>query len=308
MKINRRDFIRKTATIGSGVAGSALPSPSFLLAQNKETRNPLAGALGIVTASLSSHISQKPGVKGKFTLLELPKIMREELDLKVIDFNTMNFHTFNPTYLEKLRSASDDAGCVMTNLKMNQKVDMSSPDAETKAAAMKVYKDSIDAAALLGLQWVRPLPRTPMPDMKLHVQAYHELIDYAGEKDIIVLVENFGWMMKNPDSMVKLIREINNNGTTAGVDTGNWINNEVRYPGLKNSFPLAVTCDFKAKAMGPKGEHSAYDLRRCFEIGWQAGFRGPWCFEHGHRERSRAFREIGMLRDWLREWTAEAKK
>ncbi|NOX98290.1 MAG: hypothetical protein GXP30_00890 [Verrucomicrobia bacterium] len=298
MKTSRRTFLRN-ATI-SAVAGL----PELLQAQNRLNNDPLNDALGLVTASLSSHISSKSGVKGKFTLLELPKIMRDELDLKVIDFNTMNFHTYEPAYLEKLRSAADDAGCLMTNLKMNQKVDMSSSNAETKAKAMKAYKQSIDAAALLGLKWVRPLPRTPMPDMKLHVQAYHELIDYAGERNIVVLVENFGWMMKDPDSMVKLVREIDSKGTAAGVDTGNWVDNNVRYSGLEKSFPLAVTCDFKAKTMGPDGGHTAYDLKRCFDIAWQSGFRGPWCFEHGHKDRNRAFRELGMLRDWLRKWTA----
>ena len=307
MAITRRSFLRKTALSGSVAMGGTVALPEILEAQRSNKNASLIGALGIVTASLSSHISQNPGVKGKFTLLELPKIMRDELDLKVIDFNTMNFHTFEPAYLEKLRSASDDAGCLMTNLKMNQKVDMSSPDAETKSEAMNTYKKSIDAAELLGLRWVRPLPRPPRPDMKLHVQAYHELIDYASERSIVVLVENFGWMMKDPDSMVKLIREIGSKGTGAGVDTGNWADNKVRYPGLEKSFPLAVTCDFKAKTMGLNGEHDAYDLKRCFEIGRKAGFLGPWCFEHGHKDRSRAFRELGMLRDWLREWSDEAK-
>ena len=307
MSITRRDFIRTTAVSGSALIGGMSCSSLISDTRNHENGGSLNGALGIVTASLSSHISPNSGVKGKFTLLELPKIMRDELDLKVIDFNTMNFHTFEPAYLEKLRSASDDAGRVMTNLKMNQKVDMNSPDAAIKAEAMRAYKQSIDTAALLGLRWVRPLPRTETPDMKLQVQAYHELIDYAGEKGIVVLVENFGWMMKDPDSVVKLMSEIDSKGAAVGLDTGNWDSNEIRYPGLAKSFPLAVTCDFKAKTMSPDGEHKAYDLKRCFEIGWKAGFRGPWCFEHGHKDRSRAFQDLGMLRDWLRKWTTEAK-
>jgi hypothetical protein len=260
MKTTRRNFIYQSAVRSSLLVGGATGFPELMKAQNRKNDDPLNGALGIVTASLSSHISQKPGVKGKFTLLELPKIMRDELDLKVIDFNTMNFHTYESAYLDQLRSAADDAGCVMTNLKMNQKVDMNSADTATRAEAMRAYKQSIDAAAQLGLKWVRPLPRPETPDMKLHVQAYHELIDYAGERNIVVLVENFGWMMKDPNSMVSLIHNIDSKGTAAGVDTGNWANNDVRYPGLEKSFPLAVTCDVKAKTMGPEGEHKMYDL------------------------------------------------
>ena len=69
---------------------------------------------------------------------------------------------------------------------------------------------------------------------------------------------------------------------------------------------LAVTCDFKAKAMAKDGSHAAYDLKKCFDLSWAAGFRGPWAFEHGHANRDRCFREIGMLRDWMRQWQEEA--
>jgi len=81
----------------------------------------------------------------------------------------------------------------------------------------------------------------------------------------------------------------------------------VRYAGLARTFPLAVTCDFKARELGKKGEHILYDLERCFQIGWKAGFRGPWCLEHAHRDRKQLFRELGLLRDTLRKWMAASK-
>jgi hypothetical protein len=68
---------------------------------------------------------------------------------------------------------------------------------------------------------------------------------------------------------------------------------------------LAATCDFKAAGeLGPNGEHPLYDLKRCFQIGWDAGFRGPWCIEHVHRDRKQALLELGILRDMLRKWIA----
>ncbi len=264
----------------------------------------LAGKLGIVTASLSSHIAPKP-VKGKFTLLELPGILKNELDLEIVDFNTMNFPSFDQAYLEKLRDAVAKAGCTATNLKMNQKVNMDSTVPKERDEAMRVYKKSIDAAETLGLKWVRPLPRSETPAPGQHVSAFNELIDYAGERGITLLIENFGWMMKDPDSVVKLANKIGIDKVAIGPDTGNWSDNQTRYSGLKKTFPHAVTCDFKARTMDPEGEHSVYDLKKCFQIGWSAGFRGPWNFEHAHRDRKQAFREIGMLRDWLRDWIKE---
>jgi len=246
--------------------------------------------------------------KGKFTLLELPRVLREELDLSIIDWNSVNLPDFDPALMEKLRTATDDAGCVATNLKMNQKVDMGSADRATREHAIQVYKESIDAAELLGLRWVRPLPQPNKPVLSVIADSFRELADYASEKGIAVLVENFAWMMDDSDSVVNLLKAIDRPAqVTGGIDTGNWSDNEVRYPGLEKSMPHAVTCDFKAKVMGEDGSHADYDLEKCFNIAWAAGFRGPWAIEHGHADRERCFREIGLVRDWLREWTKSAK-
>ncbi len=244
---------------------------------------------------------------GKFTLLELPRVLRDELDLTVIDWNSVNLPSFDPALMEKLRVATDAAGCVATNLKMNQKVDMGSSDKATREHAIKVYKESIDAAELLGLRWVRPLPQPNKPELSVIADSFRQLADYAGEKGIAVLVENFAWMMDDPGSVVKLLNAIDRPEQVAGgIDTGNWSDNEVRYSGLEKSMPLAVTCDFKAKVMGDDGSHADYDLKKCFDICWAVGFRGPWAIEHGHADRARSFREIGRVRDWLTEWTEAA--
>lgn len=209
----------------------------------------LAGQVGIVTAILSRHMSEQPE-PGKFTLLDLPKVLRDELDLTIIDYNSVNFPNFDPEMLEKLRANTDAAGCIATNLKMNQKVDMGSADAELREQALTVYRQSIDAAAWLGLRWVRPLPQPTNRHPQILIDSYRQLADYAAELGIAVLVENFGWMMKEPDSVSMLLEAIDRPGQVAGgIDTGNWSDNQVRYPALEKAMPLAVTCDFKAKGM-----------------------------------------------------------
>ena len=261
----------------------------------------LDGEIGITTSSLSGHIAQKP-TPGKFTLLDLPRIMRDELDMRVIDLNTSTLGSADAKYLEKVRRAADVAGCVLTNLKLNQRgLDMNSPDSRVRTRALEQYKRSIDAAARLGLRWARPLPQKDRPDMKIHVASYQELARYAARQGVQMLVENFGWMQSDPESVVLLVKAIGHN-VAACPDTGNWNSNAIRYAGLAKTFPLAVSCDFKARQLGPNGEHDQYDLKRCFEIGWKAGFRGPWCLEHAHRVRRTLFRELGLLRDNLRAW------
>jgi hypothetical protein len=266
----------------------------------------LAGEVGITTSSIDRHVSAR-GETGFITLLDLPRFMRDELDMRVIDLNTNTLGPLDPEHVERLRAAAERAGCVITNLKMNQiDLDMNSPDGSVRKQALDTYKACIDAASRLGARWARPLPGAMRPDMQLHVAAYRELADYAAPRKVQMLVENYRWMQTEADSVAALIRAIDRD-VAASPDIGNWIDNPVRYAGLEKTFPLAVTCDFKARELGPGGEHPLYDLRRCFEIGWKAGFRGPWCLEHAHADRKTLVRELCLLRDMLRGWMKEAR-
>lgn len=256
--------------------------------------------LGITTGSFVRHLVET-AQPGKLRLLDLPRIMRDELDMRVIDLMTATLVSLEPKYLEQLRQAAADAGCVLTNLKMNQKgLDLATADENLRRQSIAVYRRTIDAAALLGVRWVRPLPGPKAPDLKLLVPSYRELIDYAGEKGIGVLIENFGWMQGDPDAIPRVIQAVGSD-LKSQPDTGNWTD-DARYGGLTKAFPFAVSCDFKARDFDADGTHKAYDLKRCFDIGWQAGFRGPWCFEHFHNDLAQLFREMGVLRDMLRGW------
>jgi hypothetical protein len=243
---------------------------------------------------------------GQIGLLDLPRVLRDELDMRVIDLNTTTLGESGPIDLDALRDAAHQAGCFLTNLKMNQRdLNMDSPDEQVRAHAMSEYKKSIDVAAQLGCRWARPLPRAEEPDFAIHVASYRELADYAAEKNVEMLVENFGWMQDDPGAIPRIIDAVGHNIAPC-PDIGNWDSEDLRFAGLAQSFPNAVTCDFKAREITSEGEHPLYDLKRCFDIGWQTGFRGPWCLEHANADRTVLFRELGLLRDQLRLWMVQA--
>jgi hypothetical protein len=292
-QVTRRGFLLACSSAAVSAAGAAEPRswPS------------LDREVGVTTGSFTKHLVKSPQ-PGKLRMLDLPRILREELDMRVLDLMTATLPSLEPAYLDRLRDAAGRAGCVLTNLKMNQRgLDMGSPNATTRRQALAEYKRTIDAAARLGVRWVRPLPVSTPPDPDVYAASYRELIDHAAPHGITLLIENFGWMEKDPDAIPRMIQVVGK-GLAAQPDTGNWANNEVRYAGLTKAFPLAVSCDFKAKTMGPDGSHADYDLKRCFDLGWDAGFRGPWCLEHFHEDLTGLYREMALLRDGLRRWMA----
>jgi hypothetical protein len=218
-----------------------------------------------------------------------------------MDLMTATLVSLEPDYCEQLRAAADRAGCVLTNLKMNNPgLELGSADEAKHRHALAEYQRTMDAAARLGVRWVRPLPGPKRPDLARLAVGYRELMDYGAARGLGVLVENFGWMQGDPDAIPALIKAAGP-ALRAQPDTGNWTD-AARYDGLANAFPFAVSCDFKAKELAADGAHAAYDLKRCFQIGWDAGFRGPWCFEHQHADLAQLLKNLALLRGQLRGW------
>lgn len=227
--------------------------------------------------------------------------------MRVIDLMTATLPTLEPDYLRRLRDAAQNADCVLTNLKMNQPgLVLGSDDADERRRAIDEYQRTIEAAGLLGVRWVRPLPGPRRPNLNTLAASYRQLIEFAAPRGSSLLIENYGWLASDPEAIPELIRRVGP-GLAAQPDTGNWSASDVRYSGLAKAFPLAASCDFKARALGPAGEHDAYDLQRCFDIGWDAGFRGPWCFEYAHANLADLVRGLVLLRDRLRQWIAARK-
>jgi hypothetical protein len=290
----------KRRTVIHAAAGSVVLARARASIAASPDKGELTGEVGVTTGGFIRHLSVESHA-GKMRLLDLPKLLRDELDMRVIDLMTKTLASMAPAYLEQLRHAAASAGCVLTNLKMNQPgLDMASPDEATRRHALNEFKNTIDAAAMLGVRWVRPQPGIRRPDPGLHAAAYRELIDYAAPKGIALLIENNGWLRDDPAAIPSVIQEVGA-GLHAQPDTGNWTD-AARFDGLARAFPLAVTCDFKAFELAPDGGHQAYDLKRCFQIGWDSGFRGPWCIEHAHADWKQHLRETALLRDQLRQW------
>ena len=164
-----------------GFVASCIVGSRWLAAQPKPE---LAREVGITTSSLGSHVALKPNAE-QISLFDLPRVLRDELDMRVIDLNTSTLGEATTTELDRFRSAAEKAGCFLTNVKMNQRdLNMDSRDPAVRAHAIEEYKGSIDVAARLGCHWARPLPRAEEPDFGIHVASYRELADYAAEKGI----------------------------------------------------------------------------------------------------------------------------
>ncbi|MBL9212494.1 MAG: TIM barrel protein [Opitutaceae bacterium] len=238
---------------------------------------------------------------------ELPRLLRDELDVRVIDLVHTTLDTREPRILERFRARAEAAGCVITNLKVNDHhLPFDGDEPAARRRALDEYKRWIDAAALLGTRWLRPYPARQPPRWENFVAGYRELAAYAQPRGITLLVENYLWLEREPDAIPRLVQALAG-GVAAAPDTGNWPDEASRRRGLALAFPHAVTADFKVRELTADGGHAWYDLEAAFAIGHRAGFRGPWCIEHTHADRATLVRELreiaARLRGWMRSGT-----
>lgn len=290
--IDRRTFF---SLAGSVFAGSVLGMRPVAAALKQPES--LAGVIGITTGGLDYQ--RKNEILNVFTL---PEFVRDELEMQLIDLNTRWMESFDQTYTRRVRKTAEEKGCYFTNLKVNHKFgDLYSKDANERGEAMARAQDLIVCAKTLGCRWVRfSVPKFAAGDDKSKLSAHRALAAFAKPHGIQLLVEN--GTSREPDSVTRAVEAIGDN-VAAGPDTGNW-SDDARYEGLARSFPGAVTCDFKVFDLDENRHHARYDIKRCFDIAWQAGFRGPWAIEHWN-EDTRAFAsETKFLRDQLKRWMA----
>ena len=62
----------------------------------------LENEIGLTTGSFMKHLEA-----GEFRIIDLPKIMRDDLDMRVLDLMTRTLESFKPGYLDQLREGAE---------------------------------------------------------------------------------------------------------------------------------------------------------------------------------------------------------
>lgn len=113
---------------------------------------PLPNFVGINGSSLS-RFNKATDDKEPIDPFDVPRFMREELNIRVIDLVSTMLGTYERGPLEKLRKQADRAGCVISNLKVNiPDLRFDSDDAAKRRHGLDEYKKWIDAATVLGIR------------------------------------------------------------------------------------------------------------------------------------------------------------
>ena len=152
--------------------------------------------------------------QGKWKALDLPKITRKDLDLNGIEFVNTLFEVPTMTYLKALKQNAADYGTELVLIMVDEEGDGCSATKEERKQFVINHRKWIDIACYLGCHAIRTNCRgieisSKEEALKIAAETYRQLVDYAADSGVEVVIENHGGYSNDPDWMVSLVKEIN---------------------------------------------------------------------------------------------------
>ncbi|NIA15343.1 MAG: TIM barrel protein [Nitrospiraceae bacterium] len=237
----------------------------------------MARDFGISLASWSLHRSMGEG-KGKFPLLDMPKVAREELGIACIELSRTLVPSIEPAYLDKLSKNAADHDVYIHLIMVNAEGELGAAEEGARNDAVVRHKAWIDAAAYLGCKSVRVnwggAPKDIVQDalgfrsfVERSVPAMRALCDYGDRKNVNIILENHGGASSCPEAVVQLMAAVDHPRFGTLPDFGNFPAEADKYLAVDLMMSFAKAVSAKCYDFDPHtGEETSLDFGRLIEI------------------------------------------
>ena len=276
--ISRRNFFSRSLAIGAGLSGLPLISPSKLNSAARPTKDDI---------SLAEWSLNRDLRKEKFTNLDVPRICREEFDINGLEFVNSFFELPTSRYLQRLKRNADDNGVQLILIMVDGEGNMAAATKEERAQTVLNHRKWIDIAYTLGCHAIRtncagPRDATAEEMLNYAEESYTNLLEYAKEAQINVIIENHGGISSDPDFLVALMKRFNHPEFGLLPDFGNF-DDDIRTEALRKVIPYAKGISVKTY-YGKDGTHPRYDVEALVKMAHDIGYSGFYGIEAESRE------------------------
>jgi sugar phosphate isomerase/epimerase len=220
-----------------------------------------------------------------------------------VEYNGRTYHTeeFDPSsasgkkWLEKMANKMASTGTHCQHISNNAPRNICDMDAAKRREGIRVAKNWLDGAAMLGAKSMRVNsggPRiAPEAVMKPHsypkndklaqylhncIESFKEMADYGAKRGVKVTLENHWGLTANPINIRIIVEEVNSPFCEASPDFCNWENEYLLFHGLRALAPYAHT-----------NVHAKYwnrwknpDVQRNVRIMKEANYQGVYALEY----------------------------
>ena len=150
---------------------------------------------------------------GLWKTLDFPRIAREDFDLNGIELVNTLFEAPTLTYLKQLKQNARNYQVQLVLIMVDEEGDGGAVTREESKQYVTSHRKWIDIAEYLGCHAIRTNcwgaeGVSNKEVLKWASQTYHNLLEYAQEAGVKVLIENHGGLSNNPEWMVDLMEAV----------------------------------------------------------------------------------------------------
>jgi sugar phosphate isomerase/epimerase len=297
MAITRRYFLEKSVGVIAGasllprVASAAHSAPSFHFPVNPRQR------VSVAAYPFREFIVGWKGWDGKspssvprsqqIELKNFPAHVAAKFNIHHIEPWTRLFPSTDPKYIDEFRAAVEKAGSAVVDIAVDGQYSQYSPDAAERNRAVVYSRKWVDIGAALRSPSIRTHiagPEHSKPDVALAADTLKRVADYAGQKNVVVHLENDNPVSEDPFFIVEVIDRVNSPWLRALPDFGNSLvahdadfNDRAMDAMFSHAYGI---CHVKNGEENSQGKMVFVDLARTFAILKKHNYKGYCSIEY----------------------------
>jgi L-ribulose-5-phosphate 3-epimerase len=279
METTRREFLSTSVAAATAAAG-------VLHAADRPAKDDISLAAWSINRSFF--------VAKKWKLLDLPKIVRQEFNINGIELVNQFFENPMQRYLQELKKNANANGITFVLVMVDGEGDMSAKDKSERMQAAVCHRKWIDIGHFLGCHAIRcNLGGGRGDDWKQDkdlvsraAESFNNLLEYAKQADMNVVIENHGGASSNPDVVIGLMKAVNNPNFGTLPDFGNVNEGDNNAEVLRKIVPYAKGISVKA-SWNADETHTGWDLDNMLKICRDSGYHGFYGIESSYPRMAR---------------------
>jgi len=270
-RLNRRDFIKKTAVISGGMAFTGLDS-SMLLGSNQ----PLPFKISLAEWSLHRAIRNE-----QINHLNFAAVAKNEFEINAVEYvNTFFFNKAeDSTYLKEMKTRADDLSVKSLLIMCDNEGNLGDPDDSKRKTAVENHHKWVEAAKYLGCHSIRVNARSEGSydeQIELAADGLRRLAEFGDSIGMNTIVENHGGLSSNGKWLSAVMEKVDHPRVGTLPDFGNfrieddkWYD---RYQGVRELMPYAKAVSAKSYEFDADGNETGTDFYKMMKIVLDAGY------------------------------------
>ena len=289
----RREFLKKSATIASGVSVMGLGASSLSSCNSGNT--------SLFKISLAEWSLNKGIRAGETDHLDFAKIAKRNFGIDAIEYVNQLFTDKSggsSNYIKEMKNIADGEGVKSLLIMCDGEGFLGDPSNVERSKAVENHYRWVDAAKYLGCHSIRVNAQSKGEydeQMKLAADGLSSLTEYGAKHNINIIVENHGGLSSNGKWLSGVMDMVNHPHCGTLPDFGNfylgtwddkgkdWYD---RYVGVQELMPYAKAVSAKSHEFNDDGNEKETDYYKMMKIVLDAGYRGYVGIEYEGAELS----------------------